>query len=265
MSPPGILCIADDSLIYDTGDTDEEATANYHRSLRDLLQRCKDRESIRRLTWNCAPWNWSSEQDQAFANVQRLVTEAPVLRYYDPSLDLTIQCDASQSGLGAALLQNGKPIEYASRSLTDTETRYAQIEKEMLAIVFSLERFNQYTFGRHVHIESDHKPLEMILQKPLARAPRRLQLMMMRLQKYDFTVHYERGENMHLADMLSRAYLPYNGKEVDDFESVNMVRYLPISDQRLDEIRAETRKDQCLRELSGTILVGWPEKKCATN
>ena len=331
-SLPGILCIADDILIYGTGETDEEATANHDRSLRDLLQRCKNRgivlnpdkmklrmsevnfmghlltnkglkpdpakveaitklpkpqdvegvqrlngfvnylakflpklsevmEPIRRLTRKDAPWNWSSEQDQAFANVQRLVTEAPVLRYYDPSLDLTIQCDASQSGLGAALLQNGKPIEYASRSLTDTETRYAQIEKEMLAIVFSLERFNQYTFGRHVHIESDHKPLEMILQKPLARAPRRLQLMMMRLQKYDFTVHYERGENMHLADMLSRAYLPYNGKEVDDFESVNMVRYLPISDQRLDEIRAESRKDQCLRELSDTILVGWPEKK----
>lgn len=66
---------------------------------------------------------------------------------------------------------------------------------------------------------------------------------------------------MHLADMLSRAYLPYKGKEVDDFESVNMVRYLLISDQRLDEIRAETRKDQSLRELSETILVGWPEHK----
>ena len=218
-------------------------------------------ESIRRLTRKDTPWDWSSEQDQAFANVQRLVTEAPVLCYYDPSQDLTIQCDASQSGLGAAILQNGKPIEYTSRALTDTETRYAQIEKEMLAIVFALERFNQYTFVRHVHIKSDHKPLEAILLKPLARAPRRLQLMMMRLQKYDFTVHYERGKNMHLADMLSRAYLPYEGKEVDEFESVNMVRYLPISDQRLDEIRAETRKDQSLRELSETILVGWPENK----
>ena len=124
-------------------------------------------------------------------------------------------------------------------------------------IVFAHERFNQYTFGRHVHIESDHKPLEAILLKPFPRAPRRLQLMMMRFQKYDFTVHYERGKNMHLADMLSRAYLPYKGK--DDFESVNMVRYLPISDQRLDEIRAATRKDQSLRELSETILVGWPE------
>ena len=119
----------------------------------------------------------------------------------------------------------------------------------MLAIVFVLERFNQYTFGRHVYIEGDHKPLEMILQKPLARAPRRLQLMMMRLQKYDFTVHYERGKNMHLADMLSGAYLPYKSKEVDDIESVNLVRYLPTSDQRLEEIRAETRRDQSLREL----------------
>ena len=197
-------------------------------------------EPIRRLTWKDTPWNWSWEQDQAFSNVQRLVTEVPVLRYYNPSLDLTIQCDASQSGLGAAILQNGKPIEYASRSLDDTETRYAQIEQEMLAIVFTLERFNQYTFGRHVHIESDHKPLEMILQKSLARAPRRLQLMMMILQKYDFTVHYERGENMHmhLADMLSRAYLPFKGKKIYEFESVNMVRYLPISDQCLDETRA---------------------------
>ena len=127
-----------------------------------------------------------------------------------------------------------------------TETRYAQTEKEMLAIVFVLERFNQHTFVRHVYIEGDHKPLEMILQKPLARAPRRLQLVMMRLQKHDFTVHYERGKNMHLANMLSRAYLPFKGKEVDDIESVSLVRYLPTSDQRLDKIIAETRRDQSL-------------------
>ena len=97
---------------------------------------------IRRLSWIDTSWNWSSEQDQAFANVQRLVTEAPVLCYYDPSQNLTIQYDASQSGLGAVILQNGRPMDYASRSLTDTETRYAQIVKEMLAIVFALERFN---------------------------------------------------------------------------------------------------------------------------
>ena len=193
--------------------------------------------------------------------MQKLVTEAPILSYYDPANELTIQCDASQSGLGAALLQKGKPIEYASHALMETETRYAQIEKEMLAIVFSFERFNQYTFGRHVNVASDHKPQETILQKPLVRAPRRLQSMMMRLQKYDFTIQYERGKNMHLADMLSQAYLPFQGKEEDDIVSVNMVRYLPISDKRLDKIRVETRKDQSLRSLSETILVGRPEDK----
>ena len=76
-------------------------------------------------------------------------------------------------------------MAYASRALTDTETRYAQIEKEMLAIVYALEKFNQFTFGRHVTVYSDHKPLEAILKKPLARAPRRLQGMIMRLQMYD--------------------------------------------------------------------------------
>ena len=185
-------------------------------------------EPIRRLTRKKVQWQWTNEQDRAFEEVQRLVTEAPVLRYYDPSSELTIQCDASQSGLGAALMQNGRPIEYASRALTDTETRYAQIEKEMLAVVFSLGRFNQYTFGRHVNVQSDHKPLETILQKPLSQAPRRLQSMMMRLQKHDVKVRYERGKNMHQADMLSRVYLPYESKGEAEIECVNMVRYLPI-------------------------------------
>jgi len=70
--------------------------------------------------------------------------------------------------------------------------------------------------------------------------------MMMRLQKYDFTVHYERGKNMHLADTLSRAFLPFEGDNEDDLEFVNMVNYLPISDERITEIKAETRKDHSL-------------------
>ena len=218
-------------------------------------------EPIRRLMRKDTQWHWSEEQDSAFQKIQHMVTQAPVLSYYDPCSELTIQCDASQGGLGAALLQNGRPIEYASRALTETEKRYAQIEKEMLAIVFSLERFNQYTFGRHVNVESDHKPLEIILLKPLSRAPRRFQSMMMRLQKYDFTVHYERGKNMHLADTLSRAFLPFECDDEDDLEFVNMVNYLPISDERIDDIKAETRKDQSLRSLSEIILKGWPEEK----
>ncbi|KAK3737844.1 hypothetical protein QZH41_004781 [Actinostola sp. cb2023] len=134
---------------------------------------------IRELTRKDVEWQWSEKQEKAFAEVKRAVTEAPVLRYYDPKKDLEIQCDASQSGLGATLMQEGKPIAYASRALSECETRYAQIEKEMLAIVYSLEKFHQYTFGRLVKVQSDHKPLEAILKKPLSRAPQRLQGMMM--------------------------------------------------------------------------------------
>ena len=120
---------------------------------------------------------------------------------------VAIQCDASQKVLGAAFLQDHKPVVYASHVLTETETRYGQIEKEMLAIVYAREKFNQFTYGRHVTIYSDHKPLEASSKKPLAHAPRRLQGVIMRFQKYDFDVQYERGKNMYITDLLSRAYL----------------------------------------------------------
>ena len=72
---------------------------------------------------------------------------------------VVIQCDASDSGLGAALLQNGLPVAYSSRALTSAETNYAQIEKELLAIVFACEKFDQYVHGRDkVHAQSDHNP-----------------------------------------------------------------------------------------------------------
>ena len=219
-------------------------------------------EPLRRLTRKDTEWTWSEEQDKAFNEVKRLVSQAPVLSYYQPDQPLSIQCDASQKGLGAALIQDGRPVAYASRSLSDTEQRYAQIEKEMLAIVFALEKFNQYTFGRHVRVSSNHKPLESILSRPLAVAPRRLQGMMMRLQKYTFEVTYEHGKNMHLADTLSRAYLPTEGNLQDrEFEYINMVSYLPIAEERLEEIRRETRNDPSLQELKCVITLGWPEDK----
>ena len=76
--------------------------------------------------------------------VKKALTEAPVLRYYDVTKPVTIQCDASDTGLGVVLLQGGQPICYASRALTDTERRYAQIEKELLGMLWSCDKFDQY-------------------------------------------------------------------------------------------------------------------------
>ena len=193
------------------------------------------------------------------------MTTAPVLSYYDPKAELELQCDASKKGLGTALRQMGKPIAYASRTLTETEQRYAQIEKEMLAIVFSLEKFIQYAYSRHVKIQSDHKPLESILKKPLACALRRLQGMMMPLQKYDYKVRYERGENLHLADTLSRAHLPTTAHPSGaEFEHINVAAFLPVSSARLQKIQQATESDETLRALKDVTLRGWPEERSQT-
>lgn len=331
----GVVCVADDLMIFGIGDTDGEALADHDRKLEKLLQRChevgirlnpekmklrqksvpflghvitseglkpdpakveavlklqqpNDVEGVQRLngfvnylakflpglsdamgpirelTRKDVPWQWSTEQENALSQVQLLVSESPVLRYYDPGKELTIQCDASQSGLGAALLQEGQPVAYASRALTETEARYAQIEKEMLAIVWSLEKFNQYTFGRETNVMSDHKPLQSIMKKPLASAPKRLQGMLMRLQKYNICLTYTPGNRMHLADTLSRAYQQTTEGPHHEFENVHAAKYVAITEARLDALRAAMEADPIMSVLKHTILEGWPNEKHQT-
>ena len=123
---------------------------------------------LRELTQQDVEWCWEDAQVTALSQLREAVTRTPVLRYYNLNDEVTLQCDASQSGLGAALLQNGQPVAYASRALTSAETRYAQIEKELSAIVFACERFDSYIYGRDVvTVQTDHKPLETIFRKAL--------------------------------------------------------------------------------------------------
>ena len=132
----------------------------------------------------------------------------------------------------------------------------------MLAIVFLLEKFNQYTFGRRIYVYSDRKPPETILKKRLAVAPQRLQGMMKRLQKYNFDVICEHVKNMHIADMLYRVYLPTAGDYEDhEFEQINMASYLHITEARLAEIKRETGADLTLQKLKSVVTQGWPDNR----
>jgi len=106
--------------------------------------------------------------------VKKILSTSPVLSYFDPSVKSTIQADASQHGLGACLLQKSKPMAYASRRLLPAECNYAQIEKELLAIVFACHKFHQHIYGFHTKIQIDHKPLESIFKKSLHKASPRL-------------------------------------------------------------------------------------------
>ena len=147
---------------------------NLSRFMPRLSEVC---ELLPRLTMKDVEWHWTEHQEQALNKLKQLVTVAPVLEYFDPKEELTLQRDASDMGLGAVLTQNGQPIAFATRALSDAETRYAQIEKELLAVVFGLEKFHQYTYGRPVTVQSDHKPLEVIVKKPVFKAPKRLLLL----------------------------------------------------------------------------------------
>ncbi|XP_060070555.1 uncharacterized protein K02A2.6-like [Ylistrum balloti] len=223
-------------------------------------------EPLRKLTVQDAEWCWMDTHKKAMKEIKDLVNSKPVLKYFNPKEDLTLQCDASEKGLGAAIMQNGQPIAYASRALTDVETRYAQIEKELLAVVFGLEKFHHYVYGRFVLVQSDHKPLEMIIKKSIHSSPKRLQRMLLRLQKYDFNITYHPGKEMYLADTLSRAYLPISKDEeestfLQDVESINMAQFMPIAEAKLREIQRETGKDDNLQILREVILEGWSEKR----
>ena len=219
-------------------------------------------EPLRKLTVKDAEWSWSSAHEKAVNHIKQMVTKAPVLKYCDPQEDLTLQCDASDTGLGTALLQEGQPIAFASRALTECERNYAQTEKELLAVIYGVEKFRQYTFGRLVIVHSDHKPLESIVKMSLFKAPKHLQRMLLQIQKYDIQLVHCKSTQMELADTLSRAYLQ---EEVTPFElgleNVNMAQYLPISAARLEDVRVHTQNDPDLQTLSRTVAVGWPSDK----
>lgn len=218
-------------------------------------------QPLNNLTKKDVPWNWSRAQQDAFDNVKSLISKAPTLTFYDPKKELTLENDSSEYGLGSCLYQCGRPIAFASRSLTDTERRWAQIEKELLAVTFGLTKFHHYTYGRDVTVITDHKPLISIVKKPLSKAPKRLQMLLLRTQEYNFTLNFKPGTAIPVADALSR--LPLADKNILEYDigSVNNVTFLPINSDRLSEIRNATEKDESLNPLKENILHGWPTNK----
>ena len=114
--------------------------------------------------------------------------------------------DASEDAIGGVLLQNDQLPCYTSHRLNNTEKNYAQIEKVSLAIVSCLDKWHQYLYGKDdITVHEDHQSFETIFQKPLSKALRLLQRMILKLQRYQFSVRYKKGKELYVADTLSRA------------------------------------------------------------
>ena len=210
-----------------------------------------------------------------------------------------MEVDASQKAIGMALMQSvqneheseaidgqhedwveasvndcGKPnipsdllpVAYSSKTLTDAEGRYANIEHELLGVVAGIEKFHTFCYGRSTIFLSDHKPLTSIVRKDLVNAPPRLQRLLLHLQKYDGTIWYKPGKSMIFADHLSRNVHPAASKiptipnlnlEVSAFE-------LNASLSKLELIKQESEHDRQMLMLKELIIQGWPKdiKQC---
>ncbi|CAM4630646.1 unnamed protein product [Leuciscus chuanchicus] len=158
----------------------------------DLAEKTKP---LRDLLSQRSMWSWDAPQQESFALLKKELITMPTLALFDPSKETKVAADASSFGLGGVIFQKSsdawKPIAYASRALTPTEQRYAQIEKETLALVWACKRFSCYLIGKHFFLETDHKPLLSLLStKHLDDLPPRLQRFRMRLMRYSYEISH---------------------------------------------------------------------------
>ena len=164
---------------------------------------------LRDLTKKETQWAWTDVHDSAFQRLKNMLTQTTTMKYFNPRAETEVIVDASPHGVGAILTQRDTDEEenhvvaYASRALTDVESRYSQTEREALAVVWACEHFHLYLFGSHFTVTSDHKPLEGIFNKPTSMTNARIERWNLRLQSYDFTLRYKPGEG-NPADFLSR-------------------------------------------------------------
>lgn len=123
---------------------------------------------IRQLLKKDSIWVWSKECSKSIDNLKNIIISNKVLVPFDFRVPVQIYCDASKGALGSCLIQNGRPVYFASKSLNKTEIEYVQIEKVLLAITFSCKKFHNYIYGHNdVTIYTDHMPLTSIINKPL--------------------------------------------------------------------------------------------------
>ena len=232
--------------------------SNRSQALRDLLK--KD-----------TPFVMDQDHIHCFEELKKGLSDESCLAFYDPSKPVTLEVDSSQRGMGAALVQENQPVAFASKSLSETQSNYPNIDREMLAVVFGISRFQTYLYGRRFTVITDHRPLVMIVNKPLHRAPPRLQRMLYKIQGYDFDLQYRPGSTMTLSDTLSRLPDPTDNDSIPldlrvdgidltaeeiEQEKIGLVWFTHNMKKQLQD---ETDRDLQMRLLKQRIVQGWPE------
>ena len=223
---------------------------------------------LRKLMKADVPWEWGEKQQKAFDILRNQLCENSVLNHFDLTANSEIICDASPVGLSAILVQydisddqkeHPRIISYSSKSLTPTQKRYSQIEKEALAISFGCIKYEMFVLGQYFTVVTDHRPLVSLFNSPSRPGPFRVERLRLKLQGFKFNVIYKPGKT-NPSDYLSRHPEPVENpppeheENPDELEChvINVIRSSSASVPcalSLEEIQLETKADQALNKI----------------
>ena len=210
---------------------------------------------LRALTRQDASWKWEQEEQRALDNLREALTGDRVMSYFDPRKKVEVIVDASPVGLGGLLVQEGKVISYASRALSDVESRYSQTEREMLATVWGAEHFHLYVYGAQFSIITNHKPLLGIF-KSHKQTSARIDRWKLRLMPYDCQLLYRPGRDAeNPADFMSRHPSTSETERqniAEDYVNYICNNAIPKA-MTLPEVKLEIKKDQAMQALIKAI------------
>ncbi|XP_055586012.1 uncharacterized protein K02A2.6-like [Uranotaenia lowii] len=216
---------------------------------------------LRELICKNIRFKWEAKHEESFQHLKQAISNVRTLSFFDNNLRTRVVADASPVALGAVLIQfidhtDNEPrvIRYASKSLSKTESRYCQTEKEALALVWAVEKFSIYLIGREFELETDHKPLEIIFA-PTSTPCARIERWVLRLQSFRFVVKYRKGSG-NIADSLSRLV---EQEPSGDFEQDNKFLVLAVKESvaiDIQELEEETLSDLELKTVKDCLRTG---------
>lgn len=221
-------------------------------------------QPLNNLLKDTVPFEWSKACQKAFEEAKEVIQSEQVLCHFDPTLPLVLATDASPFGVGAVLshiLPDGseRPIQFASQTLTKTQQKYSQIDKEAYSLIYGIKKFYQYVCGRRFTLVTDHKPLLQIFSPsrslPVLSATR-MQHYAIFLQSFQYDIRYK-NTNLHSnADAMSRLPLTSEDLSIFDVPDVFELRQIETLPVTVEMLAKATEQDNSLSKLLSGLRTG---------
>ena len=219
-------------------------------------------DSLREICRQDTEFELTNSVHVAFSRTKEEISKNVTLPYFNPKSSTTLQTDASKKGLGAVILQDTRSVMFASRALTGVEKNYQNLERECLAMIWGMEKFHYFLYGKKFTLKTDQKPLVSIYKKHMVEISPRIQRLIVRSFPYQpFDIQYRRGKEIPLANALIR--VTPTPVEEDGIQlpivAVNLIiSNIPMSSTEIELICEESSKDPTLNLLRHYIHMGWP-------